>query len=700
MLLVKGNDMSTVKITECRCCGNRDSSRFAEKENGYVCKCCGVWFRYETEEEKLNCAIGYRYLRTYNFEAARTVFEETLDKFPQSVDARWGLLLARFGVVFIKGFYDDVIEPVYCFPDYDELEGRFFQSEEEFREIRSIIGNDTAMRRFYDEKAREIDRAIKKFRECKSSIERDVFICVKISASTEKEARPMNERTRDYEFALKAYNDLKKRGLNVFFSFVTLKNEVNSDDLIWLNLVKSKKMLLIGSREEYLESAWVKSEWQRWRFLGRSDDMYICILNDVNDSPKKILPYELRKDSPQIYTPETYKKMLSDICGYEEPEEEAPRQTTPERAEKPHEPQKTTEIRKPADTRKPEIAVKPDTARKIKYDGQIVYSNGNIKILEYGCEKIISDDDSRKNIVSIVLPNSVTAINKNEFSSCSSLRSILIPDSVISIGERAFEHCTGIISIDIPYGVKEIGRFAFANCTALKTVSVPDSVTHIGVGAFYNCNIMKSVSLSKSITSIAENTFQLCYSLKGITIPKNVTSIGEKAFCGCDELATVSLPESITSIGNSAFFGCRALKRLELSQNVSHIGINPFRGCRLKLKISPKNPNFMVMYNSLFSADGKKMLAYIPPKEQAVYVIPDCVTDICESAFDGARLKSLTIPAGVAYIAFGAFDSCFSSENVYFNGTKAEWEQIDIRGNNSQLQTANIHFRTLYGYTK
>jgi hypothetical protein len=103
-----------------------------KKEDGYVCKCCGVWFRYQTEEEKLHCAIGYRYLRTYNFEAARTAFEETLDNFPQSIDARWGLLLSRFGVVFIKGFYDDVIEPVYCFPDYEELEGREYQAGDIF----------------------------------------------------------------------------------------------------------------------------------------------------------------------------------------------------------------------------------------------------------------------------------------------------------------------------------------------------------------------------------------------------------------------------------------------------------------------------------------------------------------------------------------------------------------------------------------
>ena len=62
---------------------------------------------------------------------------------------------------------------------------------------------------------------------------------------------------------------LKRKGKRPFFSFNTLKNQVDSDDLIWTNLVKSKKMVLICSHRDYAESAWVKSEWKRWIELGR-----------------------------------------------------------------------------------------------------------------------------------------------------------------------------------------------------------------------------------------------------------------------------------------------------------------------------------------------------------------------------------------------------------------------------------------------
>jgi hypothetical protein len=246
------------------------------------------------------------------------------------------------------------------------------------------------------------------------------------------------------------YADLKKRGLNVFFSYVTLKNEVRSDDLIWLNLVKSKKMLLIGSREEYLESAWVKSEWQRWRFLGRSEELYICVLNEGEDSPKKILPYELRKDAPQIYTQDTYKKMIAELCETEYTEEVPAHTQAPSPAKPPVTATQPVQATPPAQVTNPAQVTKHSETRTVKYDGQIVYTSGDVKILEYGCKKIISADDQRKNIVSVTLPNSITSIEANAFDSCSSLRNVLIPDSVTRIGSNAFRGCTSMISINIP----------------------------------------------------------------------------------------------------------------------------------------------------------------------------------------------------------------------------------------------------------
>ena len=177
--------MSEFQITECQCCGNRIASNFKEKEDGFVCKSCGVWFRYENSEEKRGCADGYKHLRKYQFEEACDEFETVICNNPGSIDARWGLLLSRFGIVFIKGFFDNVTEPIYCFPEYDELEEGVFRKQREYTEILNILDSNAKkegdsnlskksleLRYFYEKKAKEIDRAIKKFSDCKRNTER------------------------------------------------------------------------------------------------------------------------------------------------------------------------------------------------------------------------------------------------------------------------------------------------------------------------------------------------------------------------------------------------------------------------------------------------------------------------------------------------------------------------------------------------
>lgn len=48
--------------------------------------------------------MGYRQLKNYRFEEAREIFIDILYDYPESIDARWGLWLARYGIVFIKVF--------------------------------------------------------------------------------------------------------------------------------------------------------------------------------------------------------------------------------------------------------------------------------------------------------------------------------------------------------------------------------------------------------------------------------------------------------------------------------------------------------------------------------------------------------------------------------------------------------------------
>ena len=74
-------------------------------------------------------------------------------------------------------------------------------------------------------------------------------------------------------------------------------------------------------------------------------------------------------------------------------------------------------------------------------------------------------------------------------------------------------------------------------------------------------------------------------------------------------------------------------------------------------------------------------------------VIEDGVTNISDSAFKNCTgLKSITIPASVTRIEEDAFKNCQNIADVYYNGTKKEWNKISIADGNEDLINANIHF--------
>lgn len=126
----------------------------------------------------------------------------------------------------------------------------------------------------------------------------------------------------------------------------------------------------------------------------------------------------------------------------------------------------------------------------------------------------------------------------------------------------------------------------------------------------------------------------LAYSkLTSITIPENITSIGRCAFSGCDGLTNITIPDSVTSIGSAAFENCSGLTSI---------------------------------------------------------VIPDSVTSIDHWTFQYCTgLTSATIGNGVKSISRYAFWDCASLKDIYFNGTKDQWNVI--KKIDSGIKNCTIH---------
>jgi hypothetical protein len=247
----------------------------------------------------------------------------------------------------------------------------------------------------------------------------------------------------------------------------------------------------------------------------------------------------------------------------------------------------------------------------------------NLPVMEIGDYALTSS-----NLVSVVIPASVTIISYAAFGSTTKLVSVsvvsenpcyqsidgvlfskdgktllyypggssrtsyVIPSIVTSVGKAAFSSYSVLTSITIPNSVTSIGEGGFAGCSKVASYQIPASVTNIGYGAFgYNL----------AVTSFSVASENPCYqSIEGVlltkdgksllnypvgskastyTVPATVTSIEDYAFGLCLALTSVTIPTSVTSIGEEAFAGCSALKSFTILGSVTSIGRSAFYDC-------------------------------------------------------------------------------------------------------------------------
>jgi hypothetical protein len=152
------------------------------------------------------------------------------------------------------------------------------------------------------------------------------------------------------------------------------------------------------------------------------------------------------------------------------------------------------------------------------------------------------------------IPNNVTSIRSQAFSSCSALISVTIPNSVTSIEGQAFQAC-GLTSVVIPDTVTSIGVYVFANCSSLTNATISNSFTSIGTGMFYGCSNLPCVTIPNRVTTIGSHAFAKCTSLISVTIPSSVTNIQDTAFWNCSSLTSVYFQGNAPSLTLDAFLG-------------------------------------------------------------------------------------------------------------------------------------------------
>ena len=358
-----------------------------------------------------------------------------------------------------------------------------------------------------------------------------------------------------------------------------------------------------------------------------------------------------------------------------------------------------------------------------------------------------------KEITSFTIDEKTKFIWNSAFSGCRKLERLDIHDNILSIGSYAFRDCNSLTAIKIPYGITTIEEYTFFCCTNLKNLTIPDTVTSIGNNAFEGCNYLETISIPDSVTSIGQKAFYECNSLQSIIVPNGIRFIGYQMFYGCSSLEWVSLPESVEGIGQFAFKGCSGLQRIIIPSGVTEIQFGAFVNCGSLTTIyyGGTEEGWSAIYidgnNYCLSGVRKYYFSQTEPEKDGYFwhfdtdgVTPvswgkepnysygleyslnddsagytvvgmgDCidkdliipstheglpVTAIGENVFNGnTNITYVLIDSAVTSIGQGSFNLCSSLKNVYYNGTKEEWETLcsSIGVSNDYLIDAKVYY--------
>ena len=135
------------------------------------------------------------------------------------------------------------------------------------------------------------------------------------------------------------------------------------------------------------------------------------------------------------------------------------------------------------------------------------------------------------------------------------------------------------------------------------------------------------------------------------------------------------------------------MKSITIGSGVEGVDYSFISLCRglANINVSPNNKNYSSIDGVLFNKDGTELLAYTGGNDRSEYTIPDGVTTVCENAFFGCYIRTLTIPVSVIEIDDSAFENCDSLKNVYYLGTRAQWKAVVIGTKNEALTRATVH---------
>lgn len=312
------------------------------------------------------------------------------------------------------------------------------------------------------------------------------------------------------------------------------------------------------------------------------------------------------------------------------------------------------------------ITVDADNAIYASDESGVLFSKDKTELICYPVGKSVS---------TYAIPSGVKVIGNSAFEGCDFFTAVEIPGSVTEIKPFAFGYCSGLAGFTVDaanpaystdeYGVlfnkskTELVRFPRGNAASIYVI--PNGVTAIGEYAFFSCDNLREINLPNSIAEIGSGAFASCYWLKTINLPSGITELRNNTFSGCETLQELELPSSVTAIGEYAFSECWRLKTINLPSGVQSIGKGAFNDCEKLRTIR----------------------------------IPNGITTIEADTFrDCYALSEFIIPSSVTMIGKSAFRTLNRIDDLYYGGSKEQWDAIANDGYNGAFAYTAFHYNS------
>lgn len=240
-------------------------------------------------------------------------------------------------------------------------------------------------------------------------------------------------------------------------------------------------------------------------------------------------------------------------------------------------------------------------------------------------------------------------------------------------------------NVVIQSGVTNIGEYSFYYCEKLSMVNMPNSIVSIGGGAFAGCTALADVNLPAHVTTIGNNAFLNCSSLSDIVIPPSVTTIGMNGFSDCSNIENLTIPVTLdvyngvsqNDFRRNIFTGCSAISHVKIT------GIGDMPDYTMsRFSIAGTSKEFPV---------GAPWYIGSEYGNSVTVDISNGITNISDWAFrDCKNMTQITIPTSVQTIGYSAFTGCSGLTDVYFGGSKEQWETISVGSGNDRLSASDI----------